>query len=108
MLAPWPKLLDPIDDLPPATLMTSVREVDGKLVVCGVSHDNGNIVKTTVNGLQATFVSIRAGVVDWRIELPFPADGILKAVATDEADNEEQTGDLKMVATRHNALQKTK
>jgi hypothetical protein len=94
----WPKLLDPIDDLPPATMITSVREGDGKLVVCGVSHDNGQIVKTTVNGQQATFVSMRAGIVDWRIELPFPADGILKAAATDEANNEEQTGDVKVVA----------
>ncbi len=105
---PWPKLLDPIDDVPPATMITSVREVDGKLVVSGVSHDNGKIVKTVVNGLPTTFVSIRAGVVDWRIELPFPADGILKAAATDEANNEEQTGDVKMIVMRHNALQKTK
>ena len=86
---------------------TSIRQVDGKLVVCGVSHDNGKIVKTMVNGQQATFVSSRAGVVDWRIELPFPADGILKAAATDEANNEEQTGDVKMVAIRHKLLKIT-
>lgn len=48
---------------------------------------------------RPTFVSSRAGVVDWLIELPIPADGILKAAAT---------GDIKMVVVRHNALHKTK
>ena len=59
---------------------------------------NGKKVKTLVNGLPATFVSIRAGVEDWRIELPFPADAKLEAAATDEANNEEQTSDVKVVA----------
>ncbi len=57
---------------------TSIRQVDGKLVVCGVSHDNGKIVKTIVNGLQTTIVTNRTGVVDWRIELPFPTENPMR------------------------------
>ncbi len=45
----WPQLLHPVDDLPPATIITSVRRDGGKLLVRGVSHDNGEIIAVTVN-----------------------------------------------------------
>ncbi|MGH7752259.1 MAG: G8 domain-containing protein, partial [Gemmatimonadales bacterium] len=49
----FPRLLDPIDDLPPATVITSVQGSEGKLLVRGVSHDNGDLESVTVNGRRA-------------------------------------------------------
>ncbi len=45
----WPELLNPIDDLPPATVMTTIREKGDLLEIEGLSHDNGPITKITVN-----------------------------------------------------------
>ncbi|MBI3877603.1 MAG: G8 domain-containing protein [Verrucomicrobia bacterium] len=86
----FPALLDPIDDLPPATLITSKRASNGKLVVRGVSHDNGDIARVTVNGQTAKILSTSAGIVDWEITLNPPADGALTALATDKAGNTEK------------------
>ena len=88
---PWPKLLDPIDDLPPATVITNVRRVGDKLTVTGITHDNGEITAVTVNGASAKIVKTHSGVADWSIELPVPADGIVTAFATDDAGNVEHT-----------------
>jgi hypothetical protein len=87
----WPKLLDPIDDLPPATIILSVQRTGSKLVVRGVSHDNGDIVSVSVNNKKAKVLSTKAGVVDWEAELAVPADGKLVAFAKDKAGNVEQT-----------------
>jgi hypothetical protein len=89
---PWPKLLDPIDDLPPATVITNVRHVGNKIMVTGITHDNGEIVAVAVNGASAKIVNAHSGVADWSIELPVPADGMLSAHATDDAGNVEKTG----------------
>ena len=87
----WPKLLNPIDDLPPATVITSVR-VDGKkLLVRGISHDNGEVVSVTVNGHQVKPSASRAGVADWSVQIDPPRDGKLVASAIDNAGNAEQT-----------------
>ena len=86
----WPKVLDPVDDLPPATIITSVRERDGNVELQGVSHDNGTITKITVNGQPAQVISSGAGVVDWQITLKTPANRKLTAAATDNAGNTEQ------------------
>ncbi|MEZ6057308.1 MAG: G8 domain-containing protein [Planctomycetaceae bacterium] len=89
---PWPNLLDPIDDLPPATIITRVTR-DGKwLQVEGTTHDNGEITAVTVNNQPAHIVRSRAGVVDWKLTLDAPADGHLTASAQDLAGNLEQTG----------------
>jgi hypothetical protein len=87
----WPKLLDPIDDLPPATVITLARRAGDKLIVAGISHDNGDIVSVTVNGQPAKIATNNAGVVDWNIELALPSDGKITAGATDRAGNAEQT-----------------
>ena len=68
----FPTLLDPVDDLPPATLITSVRLNGGKVHVRGVSHDNGFLEGVTVNGAKATILSATAGVVDWEITIDQP------------------------------------
>jgi len=87
---PFPELLKPIDDLAPATLVTSVRKVGGQLLVRGVSHDNGEITSITVNGRPAKVLETNAGVVDWEITLDAPRDGKVSAAATDRAGNTEQ------------------
>ena len=87
----WPELLTPVDDLPPATVVTSVRRQGDMLVVRGVSQDNGKIVAVMVNGRQATVIAGGAGVVDWEAEVPVPRNGKVSAFATDEAGNAERT-----------------
>src|SRR5262249_17307539 len=89
--APSPTPLEPVDDLPPATMITSVRRRQGKLAVRGVSEDNGAIASVTVNGRPARLVAAHAGVTDWEIVLDPPRDGQLVARATDAAGNAERT-----------------
>jgi len=87
----WPELLQPVDDLPPATIITTMTRRGDKLTVTGITHDNGDIVAVTVNGQAAKISSNRAGVADWSIELPTSADDKITAFATDRAGNVEQT-----------------
>lgn len=87
----WPKLLDMVDDLPPATIVTSTRRVGDKLTVAGVTHDNGTITAVTVNGQPAQLAGGQSGVANWSIELPLPADGNVSASAADDSGNIEQT-----------------
>ncbi len=86
----FPELLEPVDDLPPATIITSTRHVKGKLLVKGLSHDNGTIARVRVNGMDATVTAANAGVIDWEITLDAPADGNVMAHATDQAGNVEK------------------
>src|SRR5262249_28764495 len=85
----WPQLLQPVDDLPPATIILSVRRQGEKLLVKGVSHDNGVIRSVTVNGQAAKLDIIQAGLVDWSAELSLPRDGRVVAAAVDAAGNRE-------------------
>jgi hypothetical protein len=85
----WPQLLDPVDDLPPATIILSVRRQGGTLLVKGVSHDNGVIRSVTVNGQDAQLDRIQPGLVDWTVHVPLPKDGRVLAAAVDEAGNRE-------------------
>lgn len=85
----WPQLLNPVDDLPPATIILSVRRKRDKLLVKGVSHDNGVIRSVRVNGQDAKLDIIQAGMVDWTVRLPLPKDGRVAAAAVDEAGNRE-------------------
>lgn len=94
----WPELLDPIDDLPPATVITQVANLGDRLQVRGISHDNGKITAIRVNGQPAKFVSEASGIIDWQIEVPPPADGRILATAQDDSGNVEQTGHQVAVA----------
>lgn len=87
----WPQLLDPIDDLPPATIITRVQRTDTGMRVWGVTHDNGDIVEVTVNGNSAKIVSLATGVADWVTELVEPPSESLVAGARDAAGNQEKT-----------------
>jgi hypothetical protein len=96
----WPELLNPCDDLPPATIITSVQNHLGKLVVAGIAHDNGEVDSLRVNGHEAKLTKSNSGVVQWSLEMSAPVDGRLTAVATDGAGNVEQTGHTWLVFTR--------
>jgi hypothetical protein len=85
----FPQLLDPVDDQPPATVILSTRAKDGKLLVKGVSHDNGSIAAVHVNGQVAQIASQTAGVADWELTLEVPDDSIIAAYAVDAAGNVE-------------------
>jgi len=51
----FPKLLDPVDDLPPQTVITHVKRLDsGKVTVRGTASDNGTIREVRVNGIVAS------------------------------------------------------
>jgi hypothetical protein len=86
----FPSLLDPIDDLPPVTVITSVRRSETKVTVRGISHDNGGIASVSVNGRPARIVSRSAGALDWEATIEPAADGLISASAADEAGNEEK------------------
>lgn len=87
----FPQLLDPVDDLPPATVITSARkQADGKLLVRGVTQDNGEVTEVTVNGQKAKLVTQQAGVADWEITLATAKE--LTASARDRAGNAERNG----------------
>jgi hypothetical protein len=79
-----------VDDLPPATMVTSVRKEIGRLLVRGVTHDNGEVAAVTVNGRPAKIVSQHAGVADWEAALDAGDVTELTAFAVDKAGNEEK------------------
>lgn len=87
----FPQLLAPVDDLPPATVILSTRkQADGKLLVRGVTQDNGEVADVTVNGQRAKILMQHAGVADWEITLA--AGKELSASARDRAGNAERNG----------------
>jgi hypothetical protein len=88
---PFPELLAPVDDLPPATLVTGIRREGGRLIVRGVAQDNGEIAAVTVAGRPARIVSRSPGVVDWEATVA-AEHGPLTAVTTDRAGNRERAG----------------
>ncbi|MBM3831600.1 MAG: hypothetical protein FJ406_13845 [Verrucomicrobia bacterium] len=88
---PWPELLDPVDDLPPATvILTARKQADGRWLVRGVTQDNGEVTEVSVNGQRASIRSQNAGVVDWEITVPAAKE--LLATARDKAGNAERNG----------------
>jgi len=86
----FPKLLDPVDDLPPATVITHVRSADGELVVRGTTSDNGKVKRVLVNGKEAR--ALAANFAEWEITLDgVPSSGLkLSAHAEDAAGNIEK------------------
>jgi hypothetical protein len=87
----FPSLLEPVDDLPPATLITDVRPKGSQRIVRGVSHDNGRVRSVTVNGKAAKILTNQAGVADWEVTLDAAAAAqAISASATDEAGNAER------------------
>ncbi|CAN5466917.1 hypothetical protein BH11PLA2_BH11PLA2_20840 [soil metagenome] len=87
----FPKLFAPVDDLPPATLITSIRVEGTKRIVSGVSHDNGEIATVVVNGQPAKITFQQAGVAEWTITVEASVDGRYIAKSTDRVGNVELT-----------------
>jgi hypothetical protein len=83
----FPAFPEIVDDLPPATIITSVTRKDGKLVVRGSTTDNGTVKKVTVNGKDAK--STAANFSEWEVTLDSATE--LKAISEDAAGNVEKT-----------------
>jgi hypothetical protein len=87
----FPTLLNPVDDLPPATMIRSVKRAGAKWLVTGVTQDDGDVATITVNGQPASVTTSTPGIVDWRAEVAAAPDGVITAAATDRAGNSEKT-----------------
>jgi G8 domain len=82
----FPKVLDPVDDLPPATVITSVRLDGDRLIVRGTTGDNGVVKRVLVNGVEAK--PTRDNFAEWEAAVP---PGVkVTAHAEDAAGNVER------------------
>jgi hypothetical protein len=83
------RFLDPVDDLPPMTIITGIsRTPDGKLLVRGTTSDNGPIKRVMVCGREAR--SLRDYFAEWEVVRDtLPADSLVTAFAEDAAGNVE-------------------
>jgi hypothetical protein len=87
----FPRPLDPVDDLPPATVITSVQTTAGRLLVRGTTCDNGRVTGVRVNGHAAR--PLADNYAQWEVTLAAPDAGPvqLSAAAEDSAGNHEKT-----------------
>ena len=94
--ADFPAPLTPIDDLPPATVITHAEPVaPGKIVVRGTTSDNGDVADVTVNGVDVK--ALAANYAQWEVTVDAPIDGKLTASSKDVAGNVEQTPHVLMI-----------
>lgn len=87
----FPKLLDPVDDRPPTTVITHVSQsAAGEFRVRGTTSDNGPVKKVLVNNREAK--STASDFAEWEIVLDGAelAETKLTADAEDAAGNIEQ------------------
>jgi hypothetical protein len=97
--ADFPKPLQPVDDLPPVTVVTQIEERGGKYLVRGTTSDNGTVKRVLVNGKEAK--SVAANFAQWEIELSeLPDKRTVTAHAEDEAGNVERTPHVVSVGAR--------
>jgi hypothetical protein len=84
----FPRLLDPVDDLPPTTVITHVRVDGAHVVVRGTAADNGVVKKVVVNGREAG--ALAPNFAEWEVVLAARPGGLkLTAHAEDAAGNVE-------------------
>ncbi len=83
----FPTPVTPVDDLPPATVITSVVKRGGKLLVSGTCSDNGTVKRVLVNDQRVKETSANFAI--WEIELDTAAVKAVSAHAEDEAGNVE-------------------
>lgn len=82
----YPGKLQPVDDLPPQSIITHVlHQSDGSLLVRGTTADNGTVKQVLVNGEKAR--STAPNFAQWEIKLPNATK--LIASAEDAAGNKE-------------------
>jgi hypothetical protein len=86
--ADFPKPLDPVDDLPPVTVITNMRRDGAKLIVRGTTSDNGTVKEVSVNGHAAK--ALAPNYLQWEVELDAPAGPVeIIARSADAAGNVE-------------------
>lgn len=85
--ATFPQLLDPVDDLPPATVITHVASRDGKWIVSGTCSDNGTVKRVLVGGREAKATS--PNFATWELLID-DAQQEIAAYAEDVAGNVER------------------
>jgi hypothetical protein len=85
----FPAPLEPLDDLPPSTVITHIlASPPGQLTVRGTTTDGGDVKRVSVNGREAR--PLRPNFAEWEVLLPAPDGGIeLGAFAEDAAGNVE-------------------
>src|SRR5262249_6231195 len=85
----FPKLLDPVDDLPPTSVITHVRRSGAKLIVRGSTADNGTVTRVLVNGQPAR--ALAQNFAEWEAVLTATSAAVkeVRAQATDAAGNVE-------------------
>jgi hypothetical protein len=96
----YPKPLDPVEDLPPVTVVTHVNRDKDKLVVRGTSSHNGKVKKVVVNGKEAR--ALTANFAEWEVVLENPPAGEVKltAHAEDAAGNVEKNAHVLRVGAQ--------
>jgi hypothetical protein len=90
----FPQPLDPIDDLPPATVITDIRKHDGKWHILGTCSDNGAVARVVVNGREAR--ELTPNFATWAIEL----DAQPQAPQTIVAHAEDAAGNIEKLPHR--------
>jgi hypothetical protein len=87
--AAFPAPLEPVDDLPPATVIThALTSEPGKLTVRGTTSDGSAVTRVSVNGREAR--PLRPNFAEWEVSLPeSEGDLELTAFAEDAAGNVE-------------------
>jgi G8 domain len=96
----FPRPLDPVDDLPPATVITLTRALDGsRLLVRGTTLDNGTVAQVLVNGQPAR--ALTPNFAEWEVVLSGVPAGAVKvtAHAADAAGNVEKRPHVVVLAT---------
>jgi hypothetical protein len=95
----YPAPLVPVDDRPPVTVVTRVSPVrEGRILVQGVSIDDGTIRSVQVNGRPAR--ALEQNYLSWEAVLEEPkTPGLVKvtATSTDDTGNDEKTPHQLMV-----------
>lgn len=90
--AQYPNPLEPVDDLPPATVITNIAPSGtDKLLVRGTTVDNGDVTSVTVNGVKAK--PTRPNFAEWEavVDVPTADKPELTAGAVDAKGNKELT-----------------
>jgi hypothetical protein len=84
----FPQLLEPVDDLPPQTVITHVESAKGAMLVRGVVADNGDVKRVVVNGHEAR---LDGATGQWELLLPIVSGPLeLSAHSEDAAGNIEK------------------
>jgi hypothetical protein len=92
MPAGYPAPLTPIDDRPPVTIVTRTSlQADGRLLVAGVTADDGDVKSVRVNGRPARPVTPNYSQWEVLLEGADAAASTLVACAQDAAGNTEPT-----------------